>query len=186
MTIRSLPSGVVVGAASTLPIETASGLVMCGDAARRAATRRLGLGIVKTYRRRMAVAAVLVGAAGLGACSAAQPAPTPAPSSSAAEASTPADGVTLRDLGFRNAPEGFSVPKGLSVEQVVDQPNVVTIVSSGPVAHEIAPYLRANLAGMGFTLTGDAEGSLVFHDSVWDGALTSANELVGLTLRRKA
>lgn len=126
----------------------------------------------------------LVAAVGLTGCSAAQPLPTPT-TTPTVRASAPADGITLRDMGLRNGPTGFNVPRGLSVKQVVDQPNVVTLVTSGPQAETMAAYLRDHLPAMGFTITGDADGSLVFHNSEWEGALTSANDLVGLTLRRQ-
>lgn len=129
------------------------------------------------------ISLALVALLAVAGCSSA-PMPTPAPSMTvSAPAEAPADGVLLSDLGFVNAPEGFSIPRGADIEQEVDSANNVTVVLAAPAGDEVADYLRRNLPAMGFTITADANGSLLFESAVHDGAFTVTGELSALSLR---
>ena len=125
----------------------------------------------------------LVALLAVAGCSSA-PVPTPSPSTTVSvPAEAPADGVLLSDLGFVNAPPGFSIPRGADIEQEVDSANNVTVVLTAPAGEEVADYLRRNLPAMGFTITADANGSLLFESAVHDGAFTVTGELAALSLR---
>lgn len=129
------------------------------------------------------ISLALVALLAVAGCSTA-PTPTPAPSMTvSAPAEAPADGVLLSDLGFVNAPPGFSIPRGADIEQEVDSANNVTVVLAAPAGDEVADYLRRNLPAMGFTITADANGSLLFESAVHDGAFTVTGELSALSLR---
>lgn len=129
------------------------------------------------------IALALACALALTGCTASQ-ATTPAPSATAvAVASAPPDGVLLSDLGFTNAPPGFSLPAGAAVEQRIDSPNNVTVMLTSPGAPEIIAYLRRELPAMGFTVTADANGSLLFESAGHDGAFTATGDLAALSLR---
>lgn len=125
----------------------------------------------------------LVALLAVAGCSSA-PVPTPSPSTTVSvPAEAPADGVLLSDLGFVNSPPGFSIPRGADIEQEVDSANNVTVVLTAPAGDEVADYLRRNLPAMGFTITADANGSLLFESAVHDGAFTVTGELAALSLR---
>ncbi|MHA6524302.1 lipoprotein [Tessaracoccus sp. G1721] len=125
----------------------------------------------------------LVALLAVAGCSSA-PDPTPAPSVTvSAPTEAPADGVLLSDLGFLNAPPGFSIPRGADIEQEVDSTNNVTVVLTAPAGDEVAAYLRRNLPAMGFKITADANGSMLFESAVHDGAFTVTGDLSALSLR---
>lgn len=96
----------------------------------------------------------------------------------------PEGGVPAKQAGIENAPEGFSLPEGLAISDLVDQPNVVTFVTDVENAQKLEQYLINNLNKMGFTITGQAPGSLVFECEGWQGAFTTSDEIAGFTLRK--
>ena len=138
-----------------------------------------------------AAGAVLAGAvlaAGLSGCSP-RPSPAGAGSSSGAQAPTSPDadlpGVALTELGFRNGPEGFTVPAGLVLSERVDQTDVVTLITDGSQGRRVHDYLMAALPSMGWTIEGSSGDSIVFSGGGWQGAFTMTDEQAGLTLRRQ-
>lgn len=129
------------------------------------------------------ICAALTAAVALAGCSAAVPPDSPTPSAAPAAASAPADGVLLSDLGFRHAPEGFSVPTGLAIAERVDAANNVTLVFETTEGGSVAAYFREHLPAMGFEITADSEGSLLFTNGVHEGAFTDSDELAAVSLR---
>ncbi|GAA2179119.1 hypothetical protein GCM10009785_04520 [Brooklawnia cerclae] len=128
---------------------------------------------------------VLVGTlAGCGTASGAGSSSAPSTSAAVASASLPAGGTLLADAGIEHGPDGFSVPTGLVTEQVIDQSNVVTLVVDEEQGAILEAYLRQNLTAMGFEITGDVTGSLLFAAPGWEGAYTSGGGVAGMTLRR--
>ncbi len=113
-----------------------------------------------------------------GSPAAASSAPVPAGSSAAADA------VTLRALGIANGPEGFPVPEGLIVSEQVDNPNNVTLVIDSFQGESTYQFLRSRLPAAGYTISADANQSLVFSGKGWEGAFTVSEEVAALTLRR--
>lgn len=118
----------------------------------------------------------------LAACTATphQPAPTPAPEVSA---TVPVGGVSMRQLGFRYAPPGVSLPAGTRVVERVDLANNVTAVLDAPAGTSVAAWLRQHLPEAGFTITADGADSLLFHRMPWQGAFTVTDGLAAITLR---
>lgn len=145
------------------------------------ATRRSG--------RATAAAVVLVAVGALAGCgapgspvgsgspTAASSAPVPAGSSAAAGA------VTLRALGIANGPDGFPVPEGLIVSEHVDNPNNVTLVIDAFQGESTYQFLRSRLPAAGYSISADANQSLVFSGKGWQGAFTVSGEVAALTLR---
>lgn len=125
----------------------------------------------------------LILAAGISGCAATRPQTPPRPSPPIAVVTPPPDGVLLRNLGFSNGPDGFSLPVGCVIIERVDQPNVVSLVVQEPDASRVAEYLRKSLPTLGFTISEDRNGSLLFADKHFDGAFTSSGEISGLALR---
>lgn len=96
----------------------------------------------------------------------------------------PDDGARLASFGIKNGPATFSLPSGLTYSDVIDQPNVVTLVLSPTQAADALAYLDRNLAGMGFTVDGVAADAITFTGPIWSGALTFSDQVGALTLRR--
>lgn len=89
----------------------------------------------------------------------------------------PADGVTLREFGFKNGPlDQFSVPRTTYLFSSADQPNNVTLIASFPSADDLLAYLRTSLPATGFTITADdpAVSTLTFTGHGWSGTVTAA------------
>lgn len=118
----------------------------------------------------------------LSGCSAATPVP-PGPAPSLTAATVPDDGQDLRSLGFENAPQGLSIPRGSVIAERVDSPNNVTVVLTAPDALTVVDYLRRTLPELGFTITGDDRNSLLFEGGEWQGAFTASSGYSALTLR---
>lgn len=95
----------------------------------------------------------------------------------------PDDGVTLAELGFQNAPEGVSVPRGTTITEKIDQGNNVTVVFTAPTGAELAGYLRRTLPAAGFEITEDGNNSLLFTRAPWQGAFTTSDGYSALSFR---
>jgi hypothetical protein len=137
------------------------------------------------------VAAGVLVLALLGGCGGAgQPPVTPSPSPSAgptaAAGTVPADGVTLRSLGFLNGPvQQFTLPRTALLSAAVDQTNNVTAVLSQPPPADVADYLRRALPATGFTITADDPGgsALTFAGHGWTGSFTASTATSAILLR---
>ena len=119
--------------------------------------------------------------------------PPPDPTTSSAPASTPAgsvsipaDGVTLRSLGYSFGPvDQLSLPRSAVISAAVDQANNVTAVLSAPPAGEVAAYLRRALPAAGFSIIEDdpAALTLTFTGHGWRGSFTGNETTSALLLR---
>lgn len=133
----------------------------------------------------IAIAVVLLG--GGAGCAAgerpADPTPTAQPTSSAG---VPADGVTLRSLGYLNGPVAqFSLPRTAVLQAAVDQTNNVAAVLTSPRPVEVAEYLRRALPATGFTVTADQpdDAALTFVGHGWSGSFTAGGTTSAVLLR---
>lgn len=131
---------------------------------------------------RTRLTAVVIAVLSLAGCAgeSSKPAESPAPQPSVA---VPADGIKLTDRGYKNGPPSFSLPADAAVIDRVDQPNVTTMVFSDRDAARVLQYLRKNLVGMGFRIDADRNDSIIFSNSQYRGAFTSAGGIAGLTIR---
>lgn len=130
-------------------------------------------------------AAVPAGGAPPGPSGSAVRSPVPPPSDTAAPP-VPAEGITLRELGFQNGPvDAFFVPRTVVITDRVDQPNAVTVVVSAPGPAELARYYRMTLPRASFTVTADdaATNTLTFTGHGWSGVLTGADGTTAVSLR---
>lgn len=136
----------------------------------------------------VALCATTLACVALAGCSAAPEAFAPTPGASAVATPGP-DARSLRELGLRNGPEAFWLPREVTVRERIDQPNVVTLSFDASEGPALARYLSEHLAEMGWDVTADRNGSLLFTTDDWRGAFTTptAGESAGLaalTLRR--
>ena len=98
----------------------------------------------------------------------------------------PADGVTLRSLGYLNGPaEQFTLPRTALVSAAVDQPNNVTAVLTSPPPAEVEAYLRRALPATGFTITADGPdgAAMTFPGHGWTGSFTASDATSAILLR---
>ena len=143
--------------------------------------------------RRVVGAAVVVAALILGGCGSSEEPPvvppitgTPTPKPTLTAVTVPADGVTLRSLGYLNGPaEQFTLPRTALVTAAVDQPNNVTAVLTQPPPTDVEAYLRRALPATGFTITADdpAGAALTFTGHGWSGSFTASGATSAVLLR---
>ena len=135
-------------------------------------------------RRLVAILASVLLASG---CSAPVRPELPAePPATPAAVTIPADGSSLRSLGFSNGPAtAFSVPRDVVVSTRVDQPTGVTVVFTQPSATELAAYLIRTLPKTGFVVTSQAtaNASLTFTGYGWNGSFTGTGDSSAVILR---
>lgn len=93
-------------------------------------------------------------------------------------------GFPLSAYGIHNGPSDFRLPGTLTIQYVVDQPNVVTLMLDPRDGAELATWLTAALPQLGYQVQGSSPDSVVFSGSQWSGAFTSDAKAAGITLRR--
>jgi hypothetical protein len=131
------------------------------------------------------VTAVLAGMLLVG-CSAPVRPELPSASPAAASVSVPADGLSLRRIGFVNGPvDAFSLPRTVVVSTRVDEASGVTVVLRSPSATEVAGYLRRTLPETGFSVIADnpAEAALTFTGYGWHGSFTGTGSSSAVILK---
>lgn len=111
----------------------------------------------------------------------------PSPSTASATPA-PVSADTLANLGFEYGPRNFRLPKGLAITLRVDHVNNITLLTEPDTSGKVHDFLADNLSASGFTVTGNAKGSLTFVSNRgdtkgWSGAFTSSDKAAGLTLR---
>lgn len=111
----------------------------------------------------------------------------PSPSTASATPA-PVGADTLANLGFEYGPRNFRLPKGLAITLRVDHVNNITLLTEPDTSGKVHDFLADNLSASGFTVTGNAKGSLTFVSNCgdtkgWSGAFTSSDKAAGLTLR---
>lgn len=88
----------------------------------------------------------------------------------------------LRDYGLSHAPANIAVPAGLQVARRIDQPNVVTLVTTSLDA-DLPGYVRPHLEQWGYGLQADADGAMIFSNEEWQAAWTCGDQTCALTVR---
>ncbi len=135
-------------------------------------------------RLRVLVAVVLLSVlAGCGAAVRPEP-PTSFPPP--AQVSVPADGITLKMIGFRNGPaDAFTLPRSVVVVTSVDQASGVTLVFSNPSAADLVSFLRRTLPQTGFRVSqfDRATATLTFTGYGWHGSFTGVGDSSAVILR---
>ena len=111
----------------------------------------------------------------------------PSPSTASATPA-PVGADPLANLGFEYGPRNFRLPKGLAITLRVDHVNNITLLTEPDTSGKAHDFLADNLSASGFTVTGNAKGSLTFVSNRgdtkgWSGAFTSSDKAAGLTLR---
>ena len=140
--------------------------------------------MVSTVRRGVIGLACL--AALLSGCSMAAPNPVSS-STPSAVSPAPSGTVTMAALGWKNGPaDRIVLPVGASIDERVDQANVITAIGGPAMAGAVLTTLTDTLPSYGWTITASGGGSLVFSDAHYDGAFTSDSTLWALTIRVKA
>ena len=115
-------------------------------------------------------------AASTGTFGTAQP-PTPA-------VVTPSSGRSLSDVGFTNgAARLVWLPVGTEVTYTADQPNLLIVTGDSSQASNVEDYLRQTLPGLGWRITAEADGGLMFTQAEWHGAYALGTDTWALTVR---
>lgn len=125
----------------------------------------------------------LVAVLALTGCAGAVSAPEPSAAPQLTSSAVPEDGRSLRDLGFVNGPDGFSVPRDAAITDQIDSSNNITVVMTSPDGLTVAAYYRRVLPELGFRITADERNSLLFEGGGYDGAFTVSSGFSAVTLR---
>jgi len=119
----------------------------------------------------------------LAGCAAAVP-PTPSPTPVASAIVTPDQGQSLAALGFTNGPAALIwLPTGVQLTYTADQPNALIAAGDSSQAGAVQDYLRQTLPGLGWQITADADGGLMFQQGNWQGAYALGTDSWALTVR---
>ena len=114
------------------------------------------------------------------ACSSTRdPVPTVAP-----QITLPEHGTSLQAYGLTHDPASLVwLPESTTVTYSADQANLLIV--SGPVAQaqQVENYLSETLPGLGWTITSQVEGALLFDSGIWQGAYVVGDESWALTVR---
>jgi hypothetical protein len=117
----------------------------------------------------------------LAGCGAAPQQAVPSPTPSIA---TPSQGQSLADLGWTNSvAELIWLPPGIQFIRQADQPNALIVTGSVSQGSTVQAYLRQTLEPLGWTITADAPGALMFEQGRWQGAYAEGLTTWGLTVR---
>ena len=110
--------------------------------------------------------------------------PVSSTSSLPAPRSTPAGGQALTSWGLTVGPAGLLwLPAGTTLTYSAQQPNL--LIAAGPAAEAgaVQAYLRATLPGLGWHVTADADGGMLFDQGEWQGAYALGGSSWALTVR---
>ena len=109
---------------------------------------------------------------------------TPTGSEVAPVISTPSSGRSLSNLGFTNGAAPLVwLPTGIQVTYTADQPNLLIVTGVAAQAAQVEAYLRQTLPGLGWHITAEADGGLMFDQAEWHGAYVLGEDTWALTVR---
>ena len=124
---------------------------------------------------------ILAGCLMLTGCSAASTEVSPSPTPVIA---TPSQGRSLTDAGFTNGAASLVwLPTGILLTYTADQPNLLIVTGDSSQASQVEDYLRANLPRLGWQITAEADGGLLFDQGEWHGAYALGQDSWALTVR---
>ncbi len=136
---------------------------------------------------RKSLAALIVAAlVALGGCSASpagggqsSPVPVPVPATA-----TPAQGRSLAQLGLTEGPSDLIwLPDQVLVTYQAQQPNLLIVSGGIAQADLVEDYLRSTLPALGWRITADAPGGLLFEQGAWHGGFAAGDQDWALTVR---
>ncbi len=128
--------------------------------------------------RQILAVAGLAGVILLGGCAAAGPMtfPSSAPSSAFSPVA-PFGGRPLSSLGLTNAvADQIWLPVGTTLTYTADQPNLVIAVGLADQADTVQDFLASSLTGLGWTITDQADGGLLFEMGPWEWWLKQGSQ----------
>ena len=99
-------------------------------------------------------------------------------------AATPSSGRSLSDVGFTNGSASLVwLPTGTTLTYTADQPNVLVVTGDASQASQVEDYLRQTLPGLGWQITAESAGGLMFTQGEWHGAYVLGGDTWALTVR---
>jgi len=100
------------------------------------------------------------------------------------QVSTPSQGSSLATVGITNSmAERVWLPAGTELTYTADQPNLLIAIGVLGQADQVQDYLRQTLPGLGWTITADEPGGLIFEQSDWHGGYAVGADSWALTVR---
>ena len=97
---------------------------------------------------------------------------------------TPSQGRPLERWGFTHHPASLVwLPSGTTLTYTADQPNLLIAVGSISQAPGVEAYLRETLPGLGWEITSETDGAVIFVGMGWQGAYVQGVDYWALTVR---
>ena len=97
---------------------------------------------------------------------------------------TPNQGRSLSSVGFTNGAASLVwLPSGTRLTYTADQPNLLIVTGDSSQADQVEDYLRQTLPGLGWRITAESDGGLLFDQGEWHGAYALGQDSWALTVR---
>ena len=97
---------------------------------------------------------------------------------------TPSTGRPLTDFGYIHAPAGLIwLPAQTRLTYQADQANTLIAVGQAWQADETQAYLSQVLPGLGWRITAEADGAMMFEQGEWHGGYALGVDTWALTVR---
>ncbi|MCL2736206.1 MAG: hypothetical protein FWD75_06195 [Propionibacteriaceae bacterium] len=97
---------------------------------------------------------------------------------------TPQEGQSLAQRGFTHPPaDQIWLPSSTILTYTADQPNLLIGVGPADQSDTVQEFLRETLPGLGWQITADAPGGLLFERGAWHGAYALGDTSWALTVR---
>jgi hypothetical protein len=75
------------------------------------------------------------------------------------------------------------IPDHVTLTYTADQGNLLIVTGIISEAKDIEAYLRGTLPGLGWEITSESSGALMFSNEVWHGAYVEGDQSWALTVR---
>jgi hypothetical protein len=90
----------------------------------------------------------------------------------------------LAEAGLTHGPgDSIWLPDGTELTYLADQPNALIVTGTLAQADAVQRYLSQTLPGLGWTITDQADGGILFQRGEWHGAYAVGHDSWALTVR---
>lgn len=97
---------------------------------------------------------------------------------------TPSQGQSLKHFGYTYDPADLIwLPTDTQLTYAANQPNTLIAVGYASQASEVQTYLTQVLPGLGWKITAESDGALLFEQGEWQGGYALGDNDWALTVR---
>ena len=104
--------------------------------------------------------------------------------STPASTKIPSSGESLASIGFTHEPASqIWLPTRIRLTYAADQENLLIVTGTMSEASVVEAYLKETLPGLGWEITSESDGALMFTQDSWHGAYVEGDQSWALTIR---